>query len=156
MILSITLMVIICFYVRCRLKLFQKLIERIEDGDYESREIPEGFDVTPIVNRNKIPERKIRSMVDNSLKLSPKNTRSRPKRTSLILVNTNQQFNDNLETEAREILKTEPCRNQEQRIEQRIENGHEDITQKFNLSQKNKNDVPKLPLHTDNIICEQY
>lgn len=135
MILSITLMVIICFYVRCRLKLFQKLIERIEDGDYESREIPEGFDVTPIVNRNKIPERKIRSMVDNSLKLSPKNTRSRPKRTSLILVNTNQQFNDNLETEAREILKTESNQNQEQCIEQRIENGHEDITQKFNLSQ---------------------
>jgi predicted oxidoreductase (fatty acid repression mutant protein) len=131
------------------------LIERIEDGDYESREIPEGFDVTPIVNRNKIPERKIRSMVDNSLKLSPKNTRSRPKRTSLILVNKTQQFNDNLETEAREIIKTEPNDNQEQCIEHIIENGHEDIKQKFNLSQKNKNDVPKLPLQTDNIIFEQ-
>ena len=94
MVLAISLMCVICFYVKKRLKSFNKLLDRIEDGDYESNEIPPGFDVTDIINRNKIPQRRIKSMADNRLDQAAENS-------------TNTKV---LETEEREILESEENR----------------------------------------------
>ena len=68
---AISLMCIICWYVKKRLKMFNKLIERIEDGKYDPKEIPEGFDVSDIVNTHKLPVRAIKSMNPSKIS-SPK------------------------------------------------------------------------------------
>lgn len=84
-----------------RLKEFNLLLERIEDGNYHPDEIPEGFDIKAIVDEEPNRERKVASMMNNPVKfLKKKDFFSAGKAL-------NRSTGNPLETECRNVLETE-------------------------------------------------
>ena len=88
--------------MRRRLKEFNLLLERIEDGNYNPEDIPEGFDVHQIVEKQPKLERKVASMINNPVDfLSRKDYFSSKKQL-------NRSTERPLDTECRTVLQTEP------------------------------------------------
>ena len=99
---TITLMFLILCYIKRRLKEFNLLLERIEDGKYDAHEIPPGFDIRDIANEQPMDERKVASMANNYTdSVKKKDYFSSGK----VL---NRSAGKPLDTECRNIFETEP------------------------------------------------
>ena len=96
-----TIMFLVLCYMKRRLKEFNLLLERIEDGKYNPDDIPEGFDIHEIIEEQPKHERKVASMVNNPVDhLKRKNYFSSKK-------SLNQSTERPLDTECRTVLQTE-------------------------------------------------
>lgn len=100
-ILTMLLLFLILWYMKRRLKQFDLFLERIEKGDYDPGEIPEGFDVKDITEMQPEVKKRAASMIDNPLDYFKTDGRY----SSGKMQNRSLEFP--LETECRNVLETE-------------------------------------------------